>query len=163
VWVPEREDQSVRQYRFLLRTAPLDALEEAHVEVLAPMARSRRAVVLRAVQDGLVAGLRLTPDDVRPIAHLVALGERRRPGDFLRTCPPTALLSLAEAVIVAEAMFGRFGGYAAWDGVEPSPPEGGEWVDGGFGERWHDALVTNVLYRNFAGGPSSPDSAFGGH
>ena len=121
------------------------------------------AQVLRAVQDGLVAGLRLTPDDVRPIAHLVALGERRRPGDFLRTCPPTALLSLAEAVIVAEAMFGRFGGYAAWDGVEPAPPEGGEWVDGGFGERWHDALVTNVLYRNFAGGPSSPDSAFGGH
>ena len=153
----------MRQYRFLLRTAPLDALEEAHVEVLAPMARSRRAVVLRAVQDGLVAGLRLTPDDVRPIAHLVALGERRRPGDFLRTCPLTALLPMAEAVIVAEAMFGRFGGYAAWDGAEPVVPEGGEWVDGGFGERWHDALVAHVSYRNFAGGPSSPDTAFGGH
>jgi hypothetical protein len=163
VWAPEGEDQSVRQYRFLLRTSPLDALEEAHVEVLAPMARSRRAMVLRAVQDGLVAGLRLSPDDVRPIGHLVALGERRRPGDFLRACPGTVLLPLAEAVIVAEAMFGRFGGYAGWDGVEPELTEGGEWVDGGFGEHWHDALVANVLYRNFAGGPSSPDTAFGGH
>jgi hypothetical protein len=163
VWAPESEDQSVRQYRFLLRSAPLDALEEAHVEVLAPMARSRRSMVLRAVQDGLVAGLRLTADDVRPIAHLVALGERRRPGDFLQACPRTVLLPLAEAVIVAEAMFGRFGGYAAWDGAEPELTERGEWVDGGFGEHWHDALVTRVSYRNFAGGPSSPDTAFGGH
>ncbi len=152
----------MRQYRFLLRTATLDALEEAHVEVLSPMAWSRRAMVLRAVQDGLVAGLRLAPDDVRSIAHLVALGERRRPGDFLRACPPTVLLPLAEAVIVAEAMFGRFGGYAAWDGAELELTEG-EWVDGGFGERWHDALVANVTFRNFVGGPSSPDSAFGGH
>jgi hypothetical protein len=163
VWAPDREDQAVRQYRFLLRTAPLDALEEAHVEVLTPMARSRRAVVLRAVQDGLVAGLRLTADDVRPIAHLVALGERRRPGDFLRACPLTALLPLAEAVLVAEAMFGRFGGYAAWDGAEAEVTEHGSWVDGGFGEHWHDALMGNVLYRNYAGGPSTPDSAMGGH
>ena len=73
------------------------------------------------------------------------------------------LLPLAEAVIVAEAMFGRFGGYAAWDGAEPELTEGGEWVDGGFGEHWHDALVAHVLYRNFVGGPSSPDTAFGGH
>ena len=57
----------MRQYRFLLRTAPLDALEEAHVEVLAPMARSRRAMVLRAVQDGLVAGLRLHPTTSDPL------------------------------------------------------------------------------------------------
>jgi hypothetical protein len=161
VWAPEREDQSVRQYRFLLRTAPLDALEEAHVEVLGPMARSRRAMVLRAVQDGLVAGLRLGPDDVRPIAHLVTLGERRRPGDFLGSCPATVLLPLAEALIVAEAMFGRFGGYAGWDGAEPELTEGGEWVDGGFGEHWHDALIGHVLYRTFTGGPSTPDTAFG--
>jgi hypothetical protein len=163
VWDPGQEDQAVRQYRFLLRTAPLDALEEAHLEVLVPMAPPRRAQVLRAVQDGLVAGLRLRPDDVRPIAHLVTLGERRRPGEFLRACPPAVLLELAEAVIVAEAMFGRFSGYAAWDGTEPEPTEAGEWVDGGFGEHWHDALMGRVTYRNFAGGPSSPDTAFGGH
>ena len=163
MWSPQHEDQSVRQYRFLLRTAPLDALEEAHVEVLAPMPRARRAMVLWAVQDGLVAGLRLQPDDVRPIAHLVTLGERRRPGDFLRACLPSVLLELAEGILVAEAMFGRFGGYAAWDGAEPQLTEGGEWVDGGFGEQWHDALMGHVLYRNFAGGPSSPDTAFGGH
>ena len=46
----------------------------------------------------------------------------------------------------------------------PEGSEGGpELVDGGFGEHWHDVLVARVLYRNYVGGPSSPDTAFGGH
>jgi hypothetical protein len=161
VWTPEHESQLVRQYRFLLRTAPLDALEEAHVEVLGAMPRTRRLGVLQAVQDGLVVGLRLTADHVRPIAHLVILGERRRPGDFLRACAPSVLFHLADAVIVSEAMFGRFGGYAGWDGLEPELADE-RWEDGGFAEPWHSALTARVSYRNLAGGPSSPDSVFGG-
>ncbi len=153
------EDQSVRQYRFLLRTMPLDALEEAHVEALAAMARSRRSIVLRAVQHGLVAGLRLDPDAVRPIAHLIALGERRRPGEFLAACPRPVLVHLADRVIVAEASFGRFGGYAAWDGFDPVPPP--EVDDSPYAESWHVAVDQHVSYLGISGGPSSPDS-FGG-
>lgn len=160
MWSTAGEDQGVRQYRFLLRTAPLDALEEAHVEVLSTMARSRVALVLRGLQEGLVTGLRLGPDDVRPIAHRIALGERRRPGDFLAACPRVALLPLAEAVIVSEAMFGRFGGYAAWDGAEPELDEGA-WTDGGFGEPWHDVRETRVLYRGALAGLSTPDTFAG--
>ena len=152
----------MRQYRFLLRTAPLDALEEAHVEVLTSLGRWRRTAILQAVQDGLVAGLRLTPDDIRPMAHLLVLGERRRPGDFLRSCDPHVLLTVAEGVIVSEAMFGRFGGYAGWDGAEPELTEE-PWADGGYAEPWHEAITVHVSYLNYAGGPSSPDAAFGGH
>ena len=61
------------------------------------------------------------------------------------------LTPLAGAVIVSEAMFGRFGGYAAWDGREPDLAEVGEWADGGFGEHWHDVLMSHVSYRNFVG------------
>lgn len=148
----------MRQYRFLLRTMPLDALEEAHLEALEPMAWSRRSIVLRAVQYGLVAGLRLTPDDVRPIAHLISLGERRQPGDFLQACPPVVLLQLAEAVIVAEASFGRFGGYAGWDGRDPDVDPGVD--DSAFSQPWHVAHEVHVSYLGISGGPSSPD-AFG--
>lgn len=162
MWAPDDEDQTVRQYRFLLRTAPLDALEAGHVEALTPMWRSRRSVVLRAVQEGLVAGARLDPDDVRRLAHLIVLGERRRPGDFLAACPRAVLTPLAGSVILSEAMFGRFGGYAAWDGAEPDLTEDSEWADGGFGERWHDALTSHVSYWTAIGGPSSADAAFGG-
>ena len=146
----------MRQYRFLLRTAPLDAMEEAHVEVLQRMAPSRRAVVLQAVQEGLVAGLRLTIADVRRIAHLVVLGERRSPGDFLGACPQNVLIPLAEGVIVAEASFGRFGGYAAWDGAEPPTDPGID--DSPFAEPWHVARDARVYYRGPMAGPSSPDT-----
>jgi hypothetical protein len=154
------EDLVVRQYRFLLRTAPLDALEAAHAEALEQLGPHHRSAVLRAVQVGLVAGLRLGPYDVRRLARLVSLGERRAPGAFLRASEPHVLRALADAVVLAEASFGLFGGYAAWDGSEPPTPEDG-WSDGGFGEPWHDALVTRVIYRDFAGGPSSPDAVFG--
>ena len=154
------EDLVVRQYRFLLRTAPLDALEAAHVEALESLGPHQRSAVLRAVQVGLVAGLRLRHDDVGRLARLVTLGERRAPGAFLRASEPHVLRALADAVVLAEASFGLFGGYAAWDGTDPAAAEGG-WSDGGFGEPWHDALVTRVVYRDFAGGPSSPDAVFG--
>lgn len=160
MWEVEHEDLSVRQYRFLLRTAPLDALEEAHVEVLAGLTPARRATVLRAVQEGLVTGLRSNPDDVRRVAHLLVLGERRSPGGFLGACPDSVLVTLAERVILAEASFGRFGGYAGWDGSEPCP-----WPDvddSPFAQPWHIAVETRVSYRGLAG-PSSPDTFAGGH
>ena len=146
----------MRQYRFLLRTAPLDALEEGHVEVLGLLSQTRRALVLRAVQDGLVAGLRLTPHQVRPLAHLLVRGERRRPGDFLRACEPAVLGELADGVIVSEAMFGRFGGYAGWDGLEPVLDPGVD--DSAYAEQWHVAQSTRVVYRTSTGGPLSPDT-----
>lgn len=158
----DHEDLVVRQYRYLLRTAPADAMEHAHVEAIESLDEDCRAALLRAVQSGLVAGLRLSPLDVQQLAHLITLGERRRPGAFLGTCDARSLRALADGVVLAEASFGLFGGYAGWDGAEPIAPEEG-WSDGGFGEHWHDVLVSRVTYRNFAGGPSSPDSAMGGH
>lgn len=119
------EDQTVRQYRFLLRTAPMDALQAAHHEALDRLPADDRASLLRAVQDGLVAGQRLGPGDTAAMARLVSIGERRTPRGFLDACEPTPLHSLAERVIQSEAVFGLFSGYAAWDGVDPAPADVG--------------------------------------
>ena len=121
----EPEDQTVRQYRFLLRTAPQDALQAAHQEALEHLAADQRALVLSAVRAGLVAGQRLSPGDTAAIARLVSIGERRDPRAFLDACDPTVLSALADAVISAEAAFGLFAGYAAWDGADPSPSDAG--------------------------------------
>jgi hypothetical protein len=154
------EDVVVRQYRFLLRTAPADALEAAHVEALDAMGENGRAAVLRGCQTGLVAGLRLTADHVRSLAHLITLGERRAPGAFLAACEPHALRDLADRVLAAEASFALFGGYAFWDGTEPILDPGVD--DSAFAERWHVAREVRVSYRGMHGTASSPDS-FGGH
>ena len=128
----------MRQYRFLLRTAPRDALEAAHVEALSAIGAALRETVLHTVQTELVAGAHLHPDDVVPLAHLVTLGERRRPGIIAATLPQPALSALANEVIHSEPAFGLFGGYAAWDGLDPQPPP--EHDDSEYGERWHASV-----------------------
>ena len=152
----DAEDPVVRQYRFLLRTAPADALEAAHVEVLPGLDPPVRAAILRAAQERLVAGLRLTPDDTGRLAHLLVCGERRTPGAVLAGCDASTLQQLSQAVILAESAFGLFGGYAAWDGTEPEPAE----VQGdmaGFDETWHQVLLSrNVTYPGLAG-HTTPD------
>ena len=153
------EDVVVRQYRYLLRTAPADALEAAHVQALSELPDDARSAVLRAVQTALVCGLRLSFDQPHQLAHLITLGERRVPGAFLATLEEHWKRQLADHVVLAEASFGLFGGYAAWDGADPEPPEEA-WVEDEFGQRWHSALHP-VYYRGYHGGPASAD-LFGG-
>jgi hypothetical protein len=120
-----QEDQTVRQYRYLLRTAPADALQAAHHDALDSLGDDTRSLVLTGVQEGLVAGQRLGPGDTAAIARLVSIGERRNPRGFLDACEPAALRRLADAVIHSEAAFGLFSGYAAWDGTDPAPADVG--------------------------------------
>ena len=117
----------VRQYRYLLRTAPGDALEHVHLEALAQLSPDERTAVLRTVQEQLVAGLRLEADEVPALSRLVVLGERRSPGALLRRCPPAVLGRLADAALGSEAAFGLLTGYAAWDGLDPEPAPEEEW------------------------------------
>ena len=121
------EDQTVRQYRYLLRTAPSDALEAAHVDALSAIGRLYRDDVLRTVQTELVAGAHINAADVGPLAHMVTLWE-------------PALSALAQAVIDSEPAFGLFGGYASWDGVDPAPAD--ERDDSEYAEQWHAARAT---------------------
>lgn len=155
---PLMEDPVVRRYRFLLRTAPLDALEAAHIEALAGVPLAYRTAVLEAIRAAFVVGWRLAPDDVSPIARIVVRGERRHPGRFLRTCEGSALRTLAHSVLTAEASFGRLRGYATWDGSEPrilEEPTGSAW-----GEKWHDRLVANPQHTDVDGRRKKPVTAF---
>lgn len=136
----EAQDQVVRQYRYLLRTAPLDALEHVHLEALRAIGTQARQAVLSTVQAQLLTGAHLGPDDVTALSHLCTAGERRRPGALTTTLPPDILHALAYEAIHSEAAFGLFGGYAAWDGSDPQPPP--EHDDSEYGQRWHASLHT---------------------
>ena len=163
------EDPVVRQYRFLLRTAPSDALEAAHAESLPTLSDADRAAVLTAVQTGLLVGQRLGPDSFTQIAHLVVNGEHRAPGAFLQACPPASVSRFARAVVDSEASFGLFGGYADWDGADPEPPADSEWMDAGFNPdsgRWNIARGTgrdnSGIVHGAGGGWGGGDGGGGG-
>ena len=63
------------------------------------------------------------------------------------------MAALATAVINSDACFGLFGGYAAWDGVEPQPTPDRD--ESEFGEAWHSALSSPE-------GTARPYDGFGG-
>lgn len=150
----------VRQYRYLLRTASMDALEHIHVEALGRLGQEGREAVLRTVQEQLVTGLRLQPGDVPALARLVVIGERRSPGALLRTCDPAVLRRLAELALVSVAAFGLLTGYAAWDGRDPEPAPEETW-EARKRRNWGDVSQANEA--NKANGWIPPGSGgFGG-
>lgn len=155
------EDPVVRQYRYLLRTAPPDALDAVHREALAGVAAADRAAVLRTVQEHLVAGLRLDPDDVPGLSRLVVLGERRAPGALLRHREPSTLGRLAAAALASEAAFGLLTGYAGWDGLDPEPAVAA-WERAEQGQNWHDARLNPGVTWNHALGAGGGFSDGGG-
>jgi hypothetical protein len=144
------EDPVVRQYRYLLRTAPVDALEHMHREALARMTHEDCAAVLQTVQQQLVTGSRLHPDDVQALARLVVLGERRSPGVLLRHCDTAVLRRLSDLALVSEAAFGLLTGYAAWDGRDPEPPPEEDWQARRH-RSWSDPSEATEVRRNMEG------------
>lgn len=135
------ESETLREYRHLLRTASTDWQETAHRHALATLGHDDRADVLAEVHRLLLAGTRLTPDEVHAIARLLVLAERRRPRVLLDGMRPDLLDRLASAVVTSP--IGRMlrAGYDVWDGVEPPRPfEPGLPVD--YHQAWHGQWAT---------------------
>jgi hypothetical protein len=147
------EDPVVRQYRYLLRTAPADALIAVNAEALGALDGVDRRAVLTTVQEQMVAGGRLTESAVPAIARLVSLGERRQPGALLHHLEAGTLLRLAQAALDAEAAFGLLNGYADWDGKDPEPSAQAQ-LEKDFGTRWHDARLNPGATLSQAIGPT---------
>lgn len=123
VFGSDTEDPVVRHYRYLLRTAPREALVAAHAEALARLDPFVRATALGTVRRQMARGQRLTPDDIAPLAELLTRGEQDDPGALIGAFDPAILHRLGQQVVRAEAVAALWERYDDWDGAEPSPPE----------------------------------------
>jgi hypothetical protein len=121
----EVEDLMVRQYRFLLRTAPSDVLEDAHAEALPRLDPFIRAAILRVVRETALGGQakgaqhQVTLENTGKMAHLLTLAERRAPGSLLSAYDDASRQRLSQAVVTSQAATGALAGYDDWDGVDP--------------------------------------------
>src|SRR5690348_7881105 len=80
---PRSEDQrAIERYRYLLRTAPPDQIEEAHAEAFAQLTPEQRRQVLDQLA---AAGEQPQGDDARSLARAATRAEVRRPGILERT------------------------------------------------------------------------------
>lgn len=114
----------VRQYRYLLTTVTLDALERIHEEVVGGMSDADRRMLLRALSEAFATGRHVDAGEDRKIAHLIATGGHRHARAWLDSLDPALARQLAQGALDAEASFGRLNGYVYWDGVSAEPVEG---------------------------------------
>ena len=112
------ERPQVRQYRYLLGTADLPALEALHRDALATLDVLIRAHILRTSQDRTLSGRELTVDDIPEMAHLLCLGEVQTPGIIVSALTDAAVERLAHRVITLPGAAPMLEGYGGWDGVD---------------------------------------------
>jgi hypothetical protein len=115
------ERPQVRQYRYLLGTADLDALQGVHREALASLDVLIRAHILRTSQDRTLNGRELTVDDVAGLAELLCTAEVQAPGIIVGALTEAALERLAHRVTTHPDAEPLLAGYGGWDGADPEP------------------------------------------
>lgn len=78
------DEVAIERYRYLLRTAPPDRVEEAHAEAFAQLTPEQRSQVLAQLSETVPANERATSDDPRDLARMATRAEMRNPGTLER-------------------------------------------------------------------------------
>jgi hypothetical protein len=78
------DEVAVERYRYMLRTAPPEAIEQAHAEAFAKLTPEQRRKVLAEVSADLPPAERATSDDPHVMARMATRAEMQRPGTMER-------------------------------------------------------------------------------
>src|SRR5215203_4785402 len=85
----KEESQARRRYRYMLKTAPPETIEQAHEEAFAKLTPAQRAQALRELAavtpEGERAALAGGREDPKSLARLATRAEMRQPGTMERT------------------------------------------------------------------------------
>ena len=79
------DDAAIQRYRYLLRTAPPEAIEQAHAEAFAALSPEQRRTVLTELGSQVPASERAASDDPQALARMATRAEMRQPGTMERT------------------------------------------------------------------------------
>ena len=130
VQAPTSDEQALERYRYMLRTAPPETVEQAHEEAFAKLTPEQRRLVLsglvEAAPPGESAAVAATPvDDPRALARVATRAEIRQPGLMERTLGgggmgfgASLLSSFAMGFVgsmVANSFFSAMGGFGHED------------------------------------------------
>ena len=157
------DEQALERYRYLVRTAPPDRIEEAHEEAFARLTPEQRRQALQELSAAVPPGERADRDDPRSLARMATRAEMRDPGSVERAfgrggmgmgmgmgIGGTLLGSFAAAfagTVIAQSLMNELGGEGEGEGEGDA---GGE-SEGGAGES-ADAGGGGDLGGGFGGG-----------
>jgi len=78
------DQAALQRYRYLLRTAPPEAIEQAHAEAFAKLTPEQRRQVLAEVGAAVPPAERSSSDDPASLARMATRAEMRQPGTMER-------------------------------------------------------------------------------
>jgi hypothetical protein len=130
------DEQALERYRYLVRTAPPEAIEQAHEEAFAKLTPEQRRMALRDLSAAVPEHERIGGDDPRSLARMATRAETNRPGTVERAfgggggmLGGTLLGSFAAAFagsLVAQSLFSEFGGDEAGEGDAGAEGDAGD-------------------------------------
>jgi hypothetical protein len=78
------DEVAVERYRYMLRTAPPETLEQAHAQAFARLSIDQRRKVLEGLGNAVPASERAASDDPQSLARMATRAEIREPGTMER-------------------------------------------------------------------------------
>jgi hypothetical protein len=83
---PRSDDElAIERYRYLLRTAPPETLEQVHAEAFAKLSDEQRAVIYEELSQGAGTGERPLSSEPATLARAATRAELRNPGTLERS------------------------------------------------------------------------------
>ncbi len=151
---PNEDERAVERYRYLLRTAPPETIEQVHAEAFGRLTEQQRALVYEELSKGSGTGERPLSSEPATLARAATRKEMRDPGSLERTlagsgAAPTGGPGLG--TMVGGTILGTVAGYVIgsalvsaflpWDGgvdanadsADGSAEAGNDYAGGDFG------------------------------
>lgn len=159
------DERAIERYRYLVRTAPPETIEQVHAEAFARLTDEQRAVIYEELSRGAATGERPLSSEPATLARAATRAELREPGRLERTLGSEGGPSFGS--MVASSLLGTVAGYvigsalvsaflpwdAAYDaaGAETHPGSGEGAGDPGVGAGDPGTDFAGDLSADFAG------------
>jgi len=108
---PSEDEQALARYRYMLKTAPPEAIEQAHVEAFARLSAQQRRMLLEQLRTEMPEAERAYATE-RPeaLARLATRAEVRQPGTMERLFSRVPAAGPGLGGIMAGSLFGSMAG-----------------------------------------------------
>jgi hypothetical protein len=138
------DEQALERYRYLVRTAPPDAIEQAHEEAFAALTPEQRRKALQDLSAEVPEHERATSDDPRSLGRMATRAELNRPGTVERAFGGAGALGAGGALLgsFAAAFAGTLIAQSLWTelaGDEAAAAEGDQGAEADAGADPGDA------------------------
>ena len=128
---PNEDERAVERYRYLLRTAPPETIEQVHAEAFSRLTEQQRALLYEEHSKGSGTGERPLSSEPATLARAATRKEMRDPGSLERTLTGSGGPSFG--AMVGSSLLGTVAGYVIGSALVSAflPWDGGSGGDSG--------------------------------